>query len=85
MSLKNDGIDYKNMIISIIMRNEKPITVKELLSDFTQIYGYSFPFQKFSCRTCMDYFRLYPALFKVNIIKLIKTLLILIIIFILCI
>lgn len=68
MSLQKTGIDFKNMIVSIIMESTTPITVREVLATFNEIHGYSFPFEKFSCRTCMDYFRLFPALFKVNII-----------------
>lgn len=61
----SENIDYKKMISSIIKESNEPITVNQALEMFETKYGYKFPFQKFSCRTCMDYFRLSPAMFKV--------------------
>lgn len=63
--LKNEGIDYKHAMVSIISKSYEPITVNQALNKFHNIYGHDFPFYKFSCRTSMDFFRLYPALFKV--------------------
>lgn len=59
---------YKSVICSIITNSSQPITVSQVLCKFKSIYGYVFPFQKLSCRTCMDFFRLYSTLFKVNIL-----------------
>lgn len=53
------------MIASIIKESNEPITVNQVLEMFEIKYGYKFPFQKFSCKTCLDYFRLFPAMFKV--------------------
>lgn len=69
MSSKKDGIDYISLVTSIIENSEIPITVKEVLEKFKNIHGYSFPYQKYSCRSCMDFFRLYPSFFIVNINK----------------
>lgn len=60
--------DYKKIIINIISKSNKQITVKEVLDEFKNMYGYNFPFENFSCRTCMDFFRLYPAIFKVTVL-----------------
>lgn len=62
---KKSEIDYKNAIVSIISLNQMPITVKGVMDSFKYEYGYSFPFEKFACRSLMDFFRLHPALFKV--------------------
>lgn len=63
--MKKSEIDYKSAIVSIISESQAPMTVKGVLKSFEVKYGYSFPFEKFSCRTSMDFFRLHPALFKV--------------------
>lgn len=68
-SLKETKISHKDLIVSIITMSQGPMTVKQVLESFKVKYGYSFPFEKHSCRTCMDYFRLFPALFKVHTIK----------------
>lgn len=67
--MKNGDIDYKNTLVTLIKIYKKPITVKQVLDCFQLTYGYSFPFKKFACLTCMDFFRLYPALFKVSFMK----------------
>lgn len=61
-------MDYKEAIIKILLNSYKPLTVTDVLEKFLQLHGFEFPFQKLSCRTAMDFFRLYPAHFKVLII-----------------
>lgn len=48
------------------MASKEPVTIDEVLMTFKIKYNYCFPIQKFSCRTVMDFFRLYPALFLVS-------------------
>uniref|UniRef100_A0A2S2PA58 Tudor domain-containing protein 1 n=2 Tax=Schizaphis graminum TaxID=13262 RepID=A0A2S2PA58_SCHGA len=57
---------YKSAIVAIIARSNEPITVNKVLAIFEKERGYSFPFQKFSCGTYMDFFRLYPDVFKLD-------------------
>lgn len=59
--------DYKSAIVAIISRSNESITVNKVLIMFQEEYGYTFPFQKFFCRSYMDFFRLYPHIFKVTI------------------
>uniref|UniRef100_A0A2H8TF29 Tudor domain-containing protein 1 n=1 Tax=Melanaphis sacchari TaxID=742174 RepID=A0A2H8TF29_9HEMI len=63
---KSQKDDYKSAIVAIIARSHEPITVKKVLAIFEDEQGYTFPFQKFSCGTCMDFFRLYPDMFKLE-------------------
>lgn len=63
--LVKDNDYYKKAITSVIESSQTPITINEALSNYEITYGSSFPIQKFSCRTPMDFFRLYPALFLV--------------------
>jgi len=58
--------DYKKAIVDIIAKSVHPITVKNVLNKFQIKHGFTFPFQVFSCGTCMDFFRLYPDMFKVT-------------------
>ncbi|KAL5236605.1 hypothetical protein ACI65C_004015 [Semiaphis heraclei] len=58
--------EYKKAIVAIIAESDQPITVKEALNIFENEHGYTFPFQAFSCRTYMDFFRLYPDMFKLE-------------------
>lgn len=67
--LENDDIDYKDILMYLIIKHNKPITVKQVLDHFKLIYGHNFPLKQFSCKTCMDFFRLNPAIFKVSLIK----------------
>ncbi|XP_026816464.1 uncharacterized protein LOC113555992 isoform X2 [Rhopalosiphum maidis] len=67
--MKNSKIqkdDYKSAIVAIIARSNEPITVNKVLAIFEEERGYTFPFQKFSCGTCMDFFRLYPDMFRLD-------------------
>lgn len=50
----------------LIDRSDEPITVNKVLAIFEKERGYTFPFQKFSCGTYMDFFRLYPDMFRVT-------------------
>ncbi|XP_050426306.1 tudor domain-containing protein 7-like [Adelges cooleyi] len=59
-------MDYKEAIIKILLNSYKPLTVTDVLEKFLQLHGFEFPFQKLSCRTAMDFFRLYPAHFKLQ-------------------
>jgi hypothetical protein len=59
---------YKKAITSVIEFSQTPITINQALKNYEQKYGSSFPIQKFSCRSSMDFFRLYPALFLVNLL-----------------
>ncbi|CAH1731463.1 unnamed protein product [Aphis gossypii] len=65
-SFKTQKDDYKSAIVAIIARSNEPITVNKVLSIFQKEKGYAFPFQKFFCRTYMDFFRLYPDMFKLE-------------------
>jgi len=65
-SSKTEKDDYKKAIVDIIARSNQPITVNEVLNIFKNKNGYIFPFQVFSCGSYMDFFRLYPDMFKVT-------------------
>jgi len=65
-SSKTQKDDYKKAIVDIIAGSDHPITVKEVLNIFENDHGFTFPFQVFSCGTYMDFFRLYPDMFKVT-------------------
>jgi len=60
------------MIATVIKESKVPITVMQSLQKFKNKFGFSFPYQQLACRTCMDFFRLYPYLFKVIILKCIN-------------
>jgi len=68
-SSEKDGIDYISMIISIIESSVLPMTVIKLMDTFKNKHNYCFPYQKFGCRSSMDFFRLHPSIFKVNKIR----------------
>jgi len=57
------------MIVTVIKESNVPITVMQSLERFKIKFGFSFPFRQLACQTCMDFFRLHPYLFKVNILK----------------
>ncbi|XP_025420326.1 uncharacterized protein LOC112690515 isoform X2 [Sipha flava] len=65
-SLIMDKEYYKKAITSVIEFSQTPITINQALKNYEQKYGSSFPIQKFSCRSSMDFFRLYPALFLLD-------------------
>lgn len=65
-SFKTKKDDYKKSIVDIIARSDQPITVNKVLNKFKNEHGYTFPFQAFSCGSYMDFFRLYPDMFKVT-------------------
>jgi len=65
-SSKTKKDDYKKSIVNIIAGSDQPITVNKVLDIFKNDHGYNFPFQAFSCGSYMDFFRLYPDMFKVN-------------------
>ncbi|VVC34376.1 Hypothetical protein CINCED_3A021644 [Cinara cedri] len=64
--MMNNKARYKNMIISIIENSRFPIDVNNVMATFKKIHGYEFPLQIFGCRTYMDFFRLHPAVFKLE-------------------
>ncbi|XP_050063063.1 uncharacterized protein LOC126552407 [Aphis gossypii] len=64
--LKIQKDDYKSAIVAIISRSNEPITINKVLSIFQEEYGHTFPLKNFFCRTYMDFFRLYPHIFKLE-------------------
>jgi len=67
--------DYKKAIVAIIARSDQPITVNNVLDIFKNEHGFTFPFQEFSCGSYMDFFRLYPDMFKVTNLSILRALL----------
>ncbi|XP_022169440.1 uncharacterized protein LOC111033146 isoform X1 [Myzus persicae] len=65
-SSKTQKDEYKKAIVAIIAESDQPITVNNVLNKFKKKHGYNFPFQEFSCVTYMDFFRLYPDMFKLE-------------------